>query len=153
MNIIPSNQIEFTKTSDLDVGKNGSSNVPSLMDKESNLEAGAIITDYVLNTSESEKIPEQESEKSGKSSMFKEMNESNRHESKVVIDSIDPTIFSNPEKASEQELANPIVNAKVLSLPVLIEAIDSHNEFAIRKLDTRSLRDDTYMIPKEEPGN
>lgn len=153
INVIPSNIIEFTKTTDLDTGKNSVSNGSCLMNKESDIESGAIVTNYVHNISDVEKTSKQETEKSQTSSMFKEMNEANRHERENVIDKTESINLSNSEKAPEQEIANTIMKPKLLSLPVLIKAIDLQKESVIRKLDTRSLHDDTYMTLQQKSGN
>lgn len=144
------NKIELTKTSD--TGRNNVSNSSSLVNEESNLKIRASVTNYVLS-SDLEKILEQETASSKMVSISNEISEINGHESKKTIDTTESPKLNILEKTLGQNIADLIVTPKVISLPVLLKAMDSEQESVIRKLNTRSLHNDTYMTPKQKFGN
>lgn len=153
INIAPSNKIEFTITSDLDTRKNNVSNRSSSVNEESDIEIDVIVTNYVLSICQLEETPEQKTKNTETTSILKEINEANGYESEKVIDKTEPTNLSDSEKVPEQENENPFIKPKILSLPILIKTVQPQKESAIRKLDTRSLHDDTYMTHNQKPGN
>lgn len=157
INIISSNKMDKTKTSDLDTGKNNVLKGSGLVNEESNLEIGAIITNYIISISELEKTQEQDTKNPEtilkESLILKEMNKANAHESEKLIDKTELTNLRDPDKSYEQKMVNHNVKSKILSLPLLTKAIDLQKESAIRTLDTRSLHDDTYMTLQQTPGN
>lgn len=150
IDIIPMNELELTKTSD--TGRTNVSNSSSLVNEEANLKIGASFTNYVLS-SELVNTLKQETAASKMSSISNEISEINEHESKKIIDTTESQKLTILEKALDQKIADLIVTPKVFSLPDLLKAMDFEQESVIRKLNTRSLHDGTYMTPKQKIGN